>query len=1110
MYALLGFLIAPMGVKWYLPYYCKEHLKFTAHIGTVRLNPFLLTFEARDFRIQNTGGEPLAGFEKLFVEFKPFGLFNRTTRFGSVILEKPAVNLVIERDGSFNFPGLAPPSGDAAPPEKAQNPPSDPLRVLLDSLNLSGGEFAITDNRGSSPATLAIRDISLNLKDISTIRDRTGNCALSATTGDGETLEWQGELGLTPFASSGRISFSGIRAATAWGFVRDSFNLDTPSGTLDLSTDYRIDSSGPSLQLVLESIKAAVSGVSIKLHGEQKGFFELSSLAVESTSFDLESKSIRTGKISATGAKLRLQGGEDGRMNLQRILRSSGHKTKASAAGQGEGGAPKPGPGGWKLNIDSLEIKDFSSEAEFAQKGNSVPAFDVKLLAVDGAGIDLGKQAAAVSRIRLDGGRLDAGLDPDGSLNIGRIFAGKSKAPEAQGSVPAQQTGTWKFLVKEFELKNFQSAFSDYGASEQPLYNIKDLNAHIDTIDGKSPMGVDVSFGVEQGGSFTVQGKVDPSAQSVDAKLKMDHLVLTPLRPYLSRFINLTLESAALSAEGAMRYGIPGSESKIAYEGGFSLDNLNLAQLDSKEPYLGFDAMQATKLKLTLDPNNLEVESIKLTKPFGELIIAEDKTVNFSKLLKEQPAAKTAPPQDSARKVPRVASAPDDKQKSRSDSFSYNIGTIQIDQGKVLFADLSLQPKFMTRIHDLKGTIARLSSERGVVSRIALDGGVDRYGTAKVHGSLDPGDYKRSTDISMVFRNVDMSSVNPYSGKFAGRKIVSGKLSMDLNYQIQGNKLVGDNKIIVDNLVLGEHVNSPDAVNLPLDLAVALLSDSNGRIDIGLPVTGDLNDPQFSLAPLISKAFIALITKIVTAPFRALGALLGGKSQDTIDSVLFDPGKAELQPPEKEKLKTLSEALSKKPLLRLAVQGRYSPEADSIVLKHMAVSRETAKRIGIKESNIQDTGLDFSDSKVRGALESMYVERFGKKALDEVDQAVKKGEIKPRESSIQDSGRKKSKKAGIASKLFSSAKIYKVVPGMMSPEQSQVVASELFARLVEGEQIPEKDLLELANSRGRSITAEFEQLGMIGKDRLESKDPGPAPGEEGLSAKLMLDTIQRR
>ena len=385
---------------------------------------------------------------------------------------------------------------------------------------------------------------------------------------------------------------------------------------------------------------------------------------------------------------------------------------------------------------------------------------------------------------------------------------------------------------------------------------------------------------------------------------------------------------------------------------------------------------------------------------------------------------------------------------------------------------------------------------------------VDRYGYAKITGILDLSDFKRSTDINVVFRNVEMASVSPYSGKFAGRRIKSGKLSTDLKYRIQDRKLVGDNQIIVENLVLGERVESPNAVHLPLDLAIALLSDSDGRINLGLPVSGDLSNPQFEVWPLIWKGIGNIITKAVTAPFRALGSLFGGENKK-LDAVEFEPGMTVLLPPEKEKLKKVSDALQQKPQLKLVLLGRYSPELDGMELKQRSVRRAVAAKNGIKLNPDEDPGpLDLDDSGTRHALEKMFAERFGSPALDELGQAVKEGKIQPRP--VQDESEQKAKKAkkrGVFSRMLHSVKIYKIVPGAKSLDQLHILTGELYARLVESESIDEKILVQLAANRSVAISNELQGANNVPAERIVTRDPEPLADEPGLSAALSLDVM---
>jgi hypothetical protein len=410
---------------------------------------------------------------------------------------------------------------------------------------------------------------------------------------------------------------------------------------------------------------------------------------------------------------------------------------------------------------------------------------------------------------------------------------------------------------------------------------------------------------------------------------------------------------------------------------------------------------------------------------------------------------------------------------------------ILVSDGKVDFADLSLITPFGTKIHELKGVVAGVSSAKNVRAQIKLDGRVDEYGTSKIDGELNSSDPKAFTDISVVFRNVEMSRLSPYSGKFAGRKIDSGKLSVDLKYKIDKSRLAGDNQIVVERLTLGEKVESPDAVDLPLDLAVALLEDSNGVIDLGLPVSGNLDSPEFSFGALIWKALGNLITKIVTSPFRALGALLPGGGEETFNTVAFEPGRPDVPPPEKEKLAKLAGALQKRPQLKLSVQGRYNPGSDRAELRTEAVRHALAVRLGQKPAPGEEPGpVDFGSPETGRALEALFAERIGAEALKAL-----KAELKAADE--------KAKKEAAARGKAAAAEASAEDPGQ--------AAKTLFDRLAAAEPVDDGALVQLGDARAQAVIAELGGPGQIAAERMEAKPTAALEPKEPISAVLNLE-----
>ncbi len=326
--------------------------------------------------------------------------------------------------------------------------------------------------------------------------------------------------------------------------------------------------------------------------------------------------------------------------------------------------------------------------------------------------------------------------------------------------------------------------------------------------------------------------------------------------------------------------------------------------------------------------------------------------------------------------------------------------------------------------------------------------------------------------------------MTPYLGKFVGRRIDSGKLSLDLQYRINESQLQGDNQIIVDNLTLGERVESSDAMNLPLNLAIAIMEDENGIIDIGMPVSGDLNDPQFSYGHLIWKAFMNLIKKIATSPFRALGAMLG-EDTEGLDSIAFDNGSYEVPPPEKEKLHALAQALGKRPQLKVVVQGGYSPESDGFELKAMNVRRSLAVRLGLELEEGEDPGpLDYGAPEIQKELESMVIERFNAEALETLKTSL--------QEPAPDENKKKQEAASSQSKKTQD-------PGLVS--------KALYAKLIEAETLDTSALIELADTRSQAIIFEIVDKGELAPERMTTKASEALKAGDAVAAKLELEAL---
>lgn len=729
------------------------------------------------------------------------------------------------------------------------------------------------------------------------------------------------------------------------------------------------------------------------------------------------------------------------------------------------------------LALGSLSLAD-STLALPRSDGVAAKALQVGKVTVDDLQADLANREASIGRIALTDGQLGATRNARGQVDLVEAVMKALPRPAAKAeTVPAGSP--WHAKAEKLELAEFSVDFRDEAVKPAANFALDDLALSVDKLsdDLHAPLVVRTTFRARSGGSFDAVGKVVPAEPSVQLHLKVDDLALKPGQPYLASVVKLSMADGKLSLQGDASYGKQGP----SFKGGFALRDLRLDESDTGVPFLVWKSLSSREFLVT--PAKLEMSELKLDGLDTSLLIAKDKSINVSRLVRRDEAMAMAPP-------PEAAAHP------AQPAYLLNIHRLRVSNSELDFADQSLALPFGTRIHHLRGAINGLSSRPGGLGQLELEGQVDDYGLARAVGQInlfDPADF---TDVKVVFRNVEMSRLTPYSATFAGRKIDSGKLSLDLEYKFNKRQMEGDNKVVMDQLILGERVESPDAKSLPLDLAIAILQDSDGRIDLGLPVSGSLDDPQFSYGGIVWKAILNVMGKIATAPFRALASLFGGSEK--IDSIAFDAGRARLTPPEREKLVHLAGMLNKRPKLALTIVGVYG-EQDRIALQDRQVRRAVAERAGQPLEDREDPGpLSTTDPKVRAALEALFGDRFGSGELA----ALKEGFRTTNPGQLEE---------GVAGRMMSRLTgLLREKRTLGADELAQLKGADfyaiLFERLRQREPVADERLLALAKARGENLLGDLKAAGAPA-ERLALAAPEKLEVESrDLPVKLSLGT----
>lgn len=699
-------------------------------------------------------------------------------------------------------------------------------------------------------------------------------------------------------------------------------------------------------------------------------------------------------------------------------------------------------------------------------------------------------------------------------------------APAGDGGAP------WVSKIGSVELSKFGALYDDQSSGIK--VNLQDFNLKLDGVSGdlKQALPFKLAVGLREGGQLTGQGKIVPATGALESELLLKGLALAPVQPLLAKHVKLKIAGGVINGQGHLSSGGAGTAKNptLRYAGMFEVAALRLNEQDN-DLFAAWKSVRADKLTLNIGPDSLDIPELRVVEPNAKLIIEDDRSLNAQRLLVRSPepsgaavppagsasaAVKAAPAQAAATTAATAAAAPGAKVPSAkapaanaaatnkqataaSDAeagFPVRVRRLRLQNAKLDFTDLSLRPQFSAKIYELNGIVNGLSTRRDARSQIELDGRVDEFGLARVRGQLNPFVPADNTDLDVVFKNVDMVSASPYSMKFAGYKIAEGKISLDLQYKVRAGALEGNNHIVLDKMTLGERIDSPDALKLPLELALAILKDSDGRIDLGLPVAGNLNDPQFSYGALVWKAVGNVLSKVVTAPFRALGALLGING-DKLEAVDFDAGSARLLPPEREKLKQVAQILAKRAQLSVTVPGQYSEAVDGAALREQALRRRATAKAGIKLEAGEAAGpLNLGERAMRGALRELYAERFGaaeldkqKKAAEAAAAAVPAGE--------------QGGAAKAPAKLPVWQRMGKLIQGEPQVADAAAFYGKLRERLEASEVLPADALAKLGAQRAAAIVAALAEAG-VDAASARTGAPEPVGAEAGKQVALKL------
>ena len=1038
-------LVLPSVITWQAPQQIQERSGHVLDLGKPRINPFLLEVSIPQTSLSKPSGEQLLSFNELALDVSFKRLFKGEIEVTEFRADSLNLNLALEEGNRLNWQdlidALAPPPSEKPEPEE---PAGRPVAFELVKFALTDGQLQFEDRRTPDGYATTLSPINLELENLSTTGSQEGEFELNAETLAGAKMVLAGQIDAVTPALAGRFSLDNFELASLAAALKPILPVQPPTGNLGLAAQFDVKVPQDGLQLTVSEGTLSLKQFAVSGKGKNPTQLALQSLNATDAKWEHGVKTLTLAGLTLTGLSF-------------------------SDTPEGK---PRKLAGFQSLEVKQTQVELQNQKATIAEVALASPSAQAERLANGDLTL-----LNAVNRLL----PADNTAQEKPETKATKQTAASQPRANSEPPVPAQAPKPWTWTVGKIALNGGSVDYTDRTFSPALNYGARNINVSTANVTDnlEKPLPVKANLSVQGGGQLEVQADVTPATGQVQAKITLQDLAVAHAQPFLNPVVRLEVAQGAIDSNGELK--VKGSQ--VDFAGDVQVRSLRLNHAGTRNAFITFDALKLNRINAGTQAAS--VERVLLSGLDTRLAIAEDKSTNIDSILIQSEQTDDAQAQANGQSNAKPAGP----------AFAVRVNRFSVANSKLDFEDKSLIIPFGTRIQKLQGVITGISNQPGAVGEVELSGQVDEFGLASAQGQLAFTDPTQLLDLDVMFKNLAMNNLTPYTANFAGRKIESGKLNLDLSYKITDQALESTNRVVVEQLKLGERVESPDAVDLPLDLAVAILEDSNGVIDLGLPVSGSLNDPQFSLGSIVFKALQNVLTNIVTAPFRALGSLFGG-DQD-LGTVTFTAGKNTLNPPERESVIRLAQALKKRPNLKLEIQGTWA-EKDQVALQRQALRMKVTSALGVKLEAGESPGpIALDDPATQEVLEQLYEEQFGTGELLSLKDGYK--QVNPDQLN---EGLGSALAGGVAG-VFADKR--ELSQAELNALKGQNFFEVLRRQLQNAQVVEQSDLIELAEQRVKQVMATLQQAD-IPADRLSSKAPAQTEPqqEKGIALNLGL------
>ncbi len=575
--------------------------------------------------------------------------------------------------------------------------------------------------------------------------------------------------------------------------------------------------------------------------------------------------------------------------------------------------------------IHSLSILDRKAKEEI---------INIPELNISGSTVDITNQKIETGAITARNGKLLVKRDKKGLINISEALLPEikpgeknikaadqtEKQPETADATPVPP---WSVTLNSFDASGFNLFFSDLTVADTVNIELSDISLKAEGLqnfgDGKGKFSTLMKWGKD--GIIDISGDVNPLNMSAGLNINLEKIDIETFQPYFGETVKISVTEGDINAKGQLLVDMKQKSGKhLEFKGEASVTGFSSRDKKIEEDFFNCNSLYLTGLDISLFPVEISAKEISLTDFYSRIIVSESGELNLVSIYKSDAPENTISGKAGHQTTPS------------SEKPDINIEKITLQGGNIDFSDYLTKPNFKAGMKEIAGSLTGVSSEEHSRAKLHLQGVHSSSSPLEILGDVNLLAKKKFAEINVSFKNIDLSGFTPYSSKYLGYKIEKGKLILDLKYMIDGNVLKSENRARFDNFELGEKVDSEHATSLPISLAVSLLKNRKGQIDLDLPVEGKLDDPEFKVGPIILKMIGNIILKVITSPFSVIGSMFGGGGEELGYSE-FEFGEAAVREADHGKINKLAVILEEKPSIKLEIQGVYNLSRDAEALR---------------------------------------------------------------------------------------------------------------------------------------------------------------------------------